>query len=139
MIYWKPMFVLGIVAEIQNFLRITKINLWSNLATRGRREGKGGAPPLPPCPIRTRGRGGARPALAAPPLLHFRPMRPINPPGGFGNPPYSGFIRNFPGTLSVSEYSRPIYQSLCLDHFETPRYVRDHIWDSELTSVHQNS
>ena len=29
--------VLGIVAEIQNFLRITKINLWSNLATRGRR------------------------------------------------------------------------------------------------------
>ena len=25
------------VAEIQNFLRITKINLWSNLATRGRR------------------------------------------------------------------------------------------------------
>ena len=24
------------VAEIQNFLRITKINLWSNLATRGR-------------------------------------------------------------------------------------------------------
>ena len=29
--------LLGIVAEIQNFLRITKINLWSNLATRGRR------------------------------------------------------------------------------------------------------
>ena len=29
--------VLGNVAEIQNFLRITKINLWSNLATRGRR------------------------------------------------------------------------------------------------------
>ena len=28
--------LLGNVAEIQNFLRITKINLWSNLATRGR-------------------------------------------------------------------------------------------------------
>ena len=28
--------VLGNEAEIQNFLRITKINLWSNLATRGR-------------------------------------------------------------------------------------------------------
>ena len=28
--------MLGNVAEIQNFLRITKINLWSNLATRGR-------------------------------------------------------------------------------------------------------
>ena len=29
--------LLGNVAEIQNFLRITKINLWSNLAMRGRR------------------------------------------------------------------------------------------------------
>ena len=28
--------LLGNVAEIQNFLRITKINLWSNLGTRGR-------------------------------------------------------------------------------------------------------
>ena len=28
--------LLGNVAEIQNFLRITKINLWSNLAMRGR-------------------------------------------------------------------------------------------------------
>src|SRR3954467_9698074 len=32
----------------------------------------------------------------------------------------------------MSEYSPPIYQSLCLDHFETPRHVRDHIRDSEL-------
>ena len=32
----QTMLVLGNVAEIQNFLRITKINLWSNLATRGR-------------------------------------------------------------------------------------------------------
>ena len=29
-------FMLENVAEIQNFLRITKINLWSNLVTRGR-------------------------------------------------------------------------------------------------------
>ena len=28
--------LLGNVAEIQNFLRITEINLWSTLATRGR-------------------------------------------------------------------------------------------------------
>ena len=28
--------LMGNVAEIQNFLRIIKINLWSNLATRGR-------------------------------------------------------------------------------------------------------
>ena len=33
----KEKVLLGNVAEIQNFLRITKINLWSNLATRGRR------------------------------------------------------------------------------------------------------
>ena len=28
--------LLGNVAEIQNFLRITKINLWGSLAARGR-------------------------------------------------------------------------------------------------------
>ena len=43
-----------------------------------------------------------------------------------------------PGTFPVSKYSRPIYRSSCLDHFETPRHVRDHIRDSEKTSVHQN-
>ena len=59
--------------------------------------------------------------------------------GGSGNPPALRFSPKSPGTLPVSEYSRPIYQSLCLDHFETPRHVRDHIRDSELTSVHQNS
>src|SRR3954467_13144553 len=60
----------------------------------GKEEGekeRGAPPPPPPCPIRTRGGGGARPALAAPPLLHFRPMRPINPPGGSGNPPVLRF------------------------------------------------
>ena len=35
----------------------------------------------------------------------------------------------------MSEYSRPIYQSLPLDHFETPRHVRDLIRDSEQSSV----
>ena len=100
-------------------------------------EGKGGAA-APPCPIQTRGGGGTRPALAAPPLLHFGPMWPINPPRGFGNPPVLRYISNNPRNYSVSEYSRPIYQSSCLDHFETPRYVRDHIRDSELPSVHQN-
>ena len=44
-----------------------------------------------------------------------------------------------PETIPVSEYSRPIYQSSCLDHFETPRHVRDHIRDSEQPSVHQNT
>ena len=32
----------------------------------------------------------------------------------------------------MSEYSRPIYLSLRLDHFETPRHVPDLIRDSEL-------
>ena len=39
----------------------------------------------------------------------------------------------------MSEYSLQIYGSLRLDHFETPRHVRDHIRDSKLPSVHQNT
>src|SRR3954466_9941368 len=35
-------------------------------------------------------------------------------------------------TLPMSEYSRPIYRSLRLDHFETPRHVPDLIRDSKL-------
>ena len=58
--------------------------------------------------------------------------------GGSGNPPVLQFSPKSLETLPVSEYSRPIYKSLCLDHFETPRHVRDHIRDSEQTSVHQN-
>ena len=100
------------------------------------------------------GKGGAAPPL----LVQFGPERegacgPPWPPlslstkaheahyfsrGGSGNPPALRFSPKSPGTLPVSEYSRPIYQSLCLDHFETPRHVRDHIQDSEQTSVHQN-
>ena len=52
---------------------------------------------------------------------------------------YSGKIRISPGTLLMSKHRLPIYQSLCLDHFETPRHVRDHIRDSEQPSVHQNA
>ena len=43
------------------------------------------------------------------------------------------------GTFPISEYSRPIYRSLRLDHFETPRHVPDLIRDPELPSVHQNT
>src|SRR3954462_4109284 len=32
----------------------------------------------------------------------------------------------------MSKHRLPIYQSLCLGHFETPRHVCDHIRDSEL-------
>ena len=40
-------------------------------------------------------------------------------------------------TFLMSEYSLPIYRSLRLNHFETPRHVRDLIQDYEQTSVHQ--
>ena len=39
------------------------------------------------------------------------------------------------GTLSVSEYYRPIYQSLPMDHSGAPRHVRDLIRDPEQHSV----
>ena len=92
------------------------------------REGRQGAPPLP-CPIRTQGEGARHLPWPAP----LSPIGPIEAhyfPGGSGNPPVLRFFPKTPGTLPVSEYSHPIYQSLCLDHFETPRHVRDHIRDS---------
>ena len=84
--------------------------------------------------------GGARGSpLAASPLPPLGPMRTNNPWGVPVTPRYSSIYLITPGTIPVSEYSRPIYQSSCLDHFETLRHVRDHIRDSELPSVHQNT
>ena len=57
---------------------------------------------------------------------------------GSGNPPALRFSLKPSGTLPVSEYSRPIYRCSRLDHFETPRHVRDHIRNTEQPSVHQN-
>ena len=98
-----------------------------------------GAPPPSPCPIQTRGEGAA--ALPSPPLLfstkaHYGPLSPQGVPV---TPRYSGKIPISPGTLPISKYRLSIYQSSCLDHFETPRHVRDHIRDSENPSVHQNA
>ena len=83
--------------------------------------------------------GGTRPALVPSPLFPLKPTKahmysriPVTPP----------ILRKIPeslGTFLMSEYSRPIYRSLCLDHFETPRHVPDLIRDSELPSVHQNT
>ena len=56
--------------------------------------------------------------------------------GGARNPfPVTRYVPGTPETLPVSEYYRPIYESLPLDHFETPRHVRDLIRDSEQHSV----
>ena len=52
---------------------------------------------------------------------------------------YSGKCPNLFETFPVSEHNLPINQSLCLDHFETPRHVRDLIRDSEQTSVIENT
>ena len=99
----------------------------------GRR--KGGRRPPSPSPIRTSGGGGARPTFGSPSLSTKAHMAHYFSRGGSGNPPALRFSPKSPGTLPVSEYSRPIYQSLCLDHFETIRHVRDHIRDSEQLSV----
>ena len=100
----------------------------------GRRKGergKGGAAPLL---VQFRLEGEGARGLPWPPLLFSTKAH-----GGPLNPQYSGKIPISPGTLPISKYMLPIYQSLCLDHFETPRHVRDHIRDSELSSVHQNT
>ena len=102
-----------------------------------RGEGKGGAAPLliQFGPEGEGARGPPWPPLSLSTKAH---VAHYLSPGGSGNPPALRFSPKTSGTPLVSEYSRPIYQSLCLDHFETPHYVRDHIWDSEQTSVHQN-
>ena len=99
-----------------------------------------GGPATSPSPNRTRG-GGRRAATLGCPLLlstkaHYGPYDSRGVPV---TSRYSGKIPISPGTLPISKYRLPIYQSLCLDHFETPRHVRDHIRDSKLTSVHQNA
>ena len=107
---------------------------------RGRGRRKGGRRPLSPSPIRTRGGWGTRPTLAAPLSLSTKAhMAHYFSRGGSGNPPVLRFSPKSPGTLPMSKYSLPIYRSLRLDHFETPRHVRDHIRDSELPLVHQNT
>ena len=104
----------------------------------GRGEGKGGALP-PSLVLFGLGRGGARGPLLPPSLFSLEAhVGPITPRGVPVISRYSGKMPISPGTIPMSKYRLPIYRSLCLDHFETPRYVRDYIRDSEQTSVHQN-
>ena len=74
---------------------------------------------------------------AQPPLRRFSPF-PYGPLRPNMNSRNSSVLRKIPeslGTFPMSEYSLPIYRSLCLDHFETPHHVRDLIRDSKQTSV----
>ncbi len=103
-------------------------------------EGREGGRPPSPSPNRTRGGGRGAATLGCPFLLSTKAHE--GPYGSRGVPVtsrYSGKIPISPGTLPISKHRLPIYQSLCLDHFETPRHVRDHIRDSEQPSVHQNA
>ena len=114
---------------------------WNRIREVGkeRERRRGGAGPLSPCPIRTREGRGTRPPLAS---FLFSLRAHVGPTtlGGFPvTPRYSGKIPISPGTIPISKYRLPIYRSLCLNHFETPRHVHDHIRDSEQPSVHQNT
>src|SRR4051812_13203781 len=112
------------------------------LVGEGGREGerKKGAPPPPFLVLFGLGGEGAR-GLPWPPLLFSLKahMGPLSPGGVPVTPRYSGKMPISLGTIPMSKYRLPIYRSLCLDHFETPRHVCDHIRDSELTLVHQNA
>ncbi len=79
--------------------------------------------------------GGARPALVASPLSPLKPTKAHLFPRYSRNSPVLRKIPESLGTFPMSEYSLPIYESLRLDHFETPRHVRDLIRDSEQSSV----
>ena len=74
-------------------------------------------------------REGARPPLR--PFSPF-PYGPIRPNTYSGNSPVLRKIPESLGTFPKSEYSLPIYRSLRIDHFGTPRHVPDLIRDSEL-------
>ena len=93
---------------------------------RGRR--KSGLPPL----SNSDQRGGACLLPFGLSLFPYGPIRPIYSPANSRNSPVLRKIPESLGTFPKSEYSRPIYRSLHLDHFETPRHVPDLIRDSEL-------
>ena len=79
--------------------------------------------------------GGAATPCGLPPLSPMAHVGPLLSPGVPVTPRYSDKYPKRPETFSVSKYSRPIYQSLPVDYFETPRHVRDLIWDFEQSSV----
>src|SRR3990170_3922097 len=96
----------------------------------------------PPTWNRKRGREKEKEGRGRPlSLVQFGPVHgegaqpPLRPNTNSRNSPALRKIPESLGTFPMSEYSLPIYRSLSLDHFETPRHVRDLIRDSELFSV----
>jgi len=118
------------------------VGLLPFLVQQGKGEGEkkeGGGRPLAPNQFGL-GLGGRAPtAPLLPPFSTKAHECPLTPRGVPVTPQYSVIYPVTPETIPVSEYNLPIYQSLCLDHFETPRHVRDLIRDSEKSSVHQNT
>ena len=103
---------------------------WSR--RRGKR-GRGGRKRGPHPLSNSDQRGAARLLpFALSPLFPYGPIRPIYSPANSRNSPGLRKIPKSLGNLPKSEYSRPIYRSLRLNHFETPRHVPDLIRDSEL-------
>ena len=103
----------------------------------------------PPIWNRKKGREKEKEGRAPPSLVQFGPVHgegcghPLRPFSTFPYGPLrpntnsrnSPVLRKIPeslGTFPKSEYSRPIYRSLRLSHFETPHYVPDLIRDAEL-------
>ena len=110
---------------------------WTRTWGEGEREGKGKGGAAPSLSNSDLGGGARGCPLASSPLPPLGPLRPIKLPGVPVTSRCSGKMPISPGTLPMSKHRLPIYQSSCLDHFETPRHVRDHIRDSEQPLVHQ--
>src|SRR4051812_35990537 len=105
----------------------------------GEGEGKGGAAPPLLVQFGPEGEGARGPPWPPLSLSTKAHMAQYSSRGVPVTPPALRFSPKPLGTILMSEYSRPIYQSLRLDHSETPRHVRDLIRVSKLTSVHQNA
>ena len=137
---------IGILPENREVTGTPRGVIGPTWASREKREGTRRGPRAPPLPSPNRTReGGRRP----PSLVQFGPDHgegcghllrssspfpygPLRPNTNSRNSPILPKIPESLGTFPMSEYSRPIYRSLRLDHFETPRHVPDLIPNSEL-------
>ena len=99
------------------------------------REKERGAPPPSPSPIRTRGRRRVAHLWLPLSLSTKAHMAHYFSRGVPVTSRYSGKMPEPLGTIPMSKCNLPIYESLPLDHSETPRDARNLIQDSEQHSV----